>query len=285
MTPGLRCGWPGLCLLAVLTNAAPARAAEDELDRLVAEAQRYEHAEGVPRDTERAMLLYCRAADRGHAGAAFDIGWMYFNGRGVPQDDAAAARWFAAAAGRGHAQAARLMQRLGLKAATGEVRCAAGTAAAASPPTVQLPAAPEVEPLVRELAAERGLDPLLVLAVIAVESAFHPKAVSPKGALGLMQLMPATAQRFGIDDATAVRDNLRGGMDYLRWLLSLFRGDVTLAVAAYNAGENRVLRHGGVPPIAETQDYVRRIHRYYGAARHPFDPAVAAGYQPPAAAR
>ena len=99
------------------------------------------------------------------------------------------------------------------------------------------------------------------LAVIEAESNFNPRAVSPKNAQGLMQLIPATAVRFGVENVWDPEQNLRGGMAYLRWLLDRFDGDVRLALAGYNAGEQAVHRHGGIPPYNETQDYVRRIAR------------------------
>jgi soluble lytic murein transglycosylase-like protein len=113
--------------------------------------------------------------------------------------------------------------------------------------------------LVRSLAPEYQLDPELVLALIEVESNFNPQARSPKDAQGLMQLIPATAERFGVKDVWDAEDNLRGGMAYLRWLLKRFDGDVKLTLAAYNAGEGAVDRHGWVPPYSETRAYVSRI--------------------------
>lgn len=119
--------------------------------------------------------------------------------------------------------------------------------------------------LVRELAPQYALDPKLVLAVIEAESSFNPKARSPKNAQGLMQLIPATAKRFGVGDPWDPEQNLRGGMAYLRWLLDHFNGDIKLALAGYNAGERAVERHGGIPPYAETQRYVKRIVKRLGA--------------------
>ncbi|MCP4327691.1 MAG: lytic transglycosylase domain-containing protein [Alphaproteobacteria bacterium] len=113
--------------------------------------------------------------------------------------------------------------------------------------------------IVTELATEYDLDPRLVIAVMAVESGFHRRAVSPKGAQGLMQLIPATAARFGVGDPFNARHNITGGMKYLRWLLDHFSGGLPLALAAYNAGENAVIAHGGIPPYDETRDYVRRV--------------------------
>jgi soluble lytic murein transglycosylase-like protein len=127
------------------------------------------------------------------------------------------------------------------------------------------PASGEIARLVRSLAPRYRLDPNLVLAVVEVESNFNPTARSHKNAQGLMQLIPATAERFGVRDVWDPEQNLRGGMAYLRWLLDHFDGDVKLALAGYNAGEKAVERHGGVPPYKETQAYVRRILRRLGA--------------------
>jgi len=125
----------------------------------------------------------------------------------------------------------------------------------------------------RELAAEtarrHGLDPALVLAVAAVESAFRPDAVSPKGAQGLMQLMPGTAASLGVQDAFDPAENLDGGSRHLASLLIQYGGDVAKALAAYNAGEGAVSRHRGIPPYRETREYVKRVMKRYrgGAAR------------------
>ena len=112
--------------------------------------------------------------------------------------------------------------------------------------------------------AERyGLDPNLVRAVIYVESAENPIAVSPKGAQGLMQLMPGTAAEVGVDDPLRPRDNIRGGVGYLATLLHDFDGQLELALAAYNAGPGAVRKYGGIPPYRETQNYVKKVLDVY----------------------
>lgn len=116
-------------------------------------------------------------------------------------------------------------------------------------------------------AARHGVSPALVAAVIAVESAGRPRAVSPKGAQGLMQLMPATGRRFGATDPFDTGDNILAGTAYLNWLLREFGEDPVLALAGYNAGEGAVARHGGVPPYAETRDYVVRVLDAFASAR------------------
>jgi soluble lytic murein transglycosylase-like protein len=129
---------------------------------------------------------------------------------------------------------------------------------------------------VSRLAPDFQLDPDLVTAVIAVESGYRADAVSPKNAQGLMQLIPATAARFGVADPFDPAQNIRGGMMYLRFLLRLFDGDVTLAFAAYNAGEGAVIEHGGVPPYPETKLYLEKLRRYYDRPYHPMTAAVRA---------
>lgn len=124
--------------------------------------------------------------------------------------------------------------------------------------------------LVQEHAGRHSLRPELVRAVIQVESGFNPRARSPKGAMGLMQLMPHTARELGVRDPYDPADNIRGGTLYLRRLLDRYRGSEELALAAYNAGSGAVERHGTrVPPYRETRDYVRRVGAYAGR-----DPAV-----------
>ena len=118
--------------------------------------------------------------------------------------------------------------------------------------------------LIDEAAGHANVSPALLRAVIAVESAFDPKAVSRKGAQGLMQLLPATARRYGVHRPLDPRDNLRGGASYIRDLLKRYGNDLELALAAYNAGEDAVDRHGRtIPPFPETQAYVPAVLRFY----------------------
>ena len=125
----------------------------------------------------------------------------------------------------------------------------------------------ELHALAIETARRHGLDPELVLAVVAVESAFRPDAISRKGAQGLMQLMPRTAVALGVQDALDPQDNLDGGVRHLSELLALYGGDLKRALAAYNAGAGAVARHGGLPPYRETRDYVRKVLERYGRRR------------------
>lgn len=120
----------------------------------------------------------------------------------------------------------------------------------------------EFEPIIKSLASEYGVDKSLVKAVIHAESGYNPNAVSSKGAQGLMQLMPKTAQGLKVNNSFDPKDNIRGGIRYLRFLLDTFKGDVTLALAAYNAGLSRVSQYGGVPPYQETRNYISKVLAY-----------------------
>jgi hypothetical protein len=117
-----------------------------------------------------------------------------------------------------------------------------------------------------------GVDPRFIHAVIKQESRYNPKAVSYVGAKGLMQMMPATAQRFGLKDPFDAKTNVEAGTKYLKWLLKRFDGDVSLALAGYNAGEGSVDKYKGVPPFSETQNYVKKIVATYGKTYHPVLP-------------
>jgi len=119
--------------------------------------------------------------------------------------------------------------------------------------------------LIETAARTHGLDPALLSAVATVESHFDPRALSPKGAAGLLQLMPATARRFGVSDVFDASQNVDAGARYLSWLLDRYDGRTDLALAGYNAGEGAVDRHKGIPPYRETREYVRRVLR--GAGR------------------
>lgn len=142
---------------------------------------------------------------------------------------------------------------------------------AAAPPASVAPE-PRLRPyshLVQRISARYGVDQNLVHAVIKVESGYDPEAVSRRGAVGLMQLLPATAAEMGIHDLTDAHDNIVGGVRLLRRLLDRFSGNVTLALAAYNAGPGAVSRYRGVPPYQETQAYVRRVRRIYSGNGRP----------------
>ncbi len=118
-------------------------------------------------------------------------------------------------------------------------------------------------PLIRDVSARYGLDQALIEAIIRVESDFEPRAVSVKDCKGLMQLHPDTAKRFGVENVFDPGENVEGGVRYLRFLLEEFEDDLSLALAAYNAGENAVRKYQGIPPYRETRDYVKKIAKLY----------------------
>jgi soluble lytic murein transglycosylase-like protein len=133
----------------------------------------------------------------------------------------------------------------------------------------------QFEPLIREHAARHGLRVELVRAVIQVESGYNPFARSPRGAMGLMQLMPATARQLGVRNAYDPAENIGGGCAYLRQLLDRYRGNEELALAAYNAGSSAVERHGNaVPPYSETRDYVKKVSRLTDVQRAALKPRI-----------
>jgi soluble lytic murein transglycosylase-like protein len=120
----------------------------------------------------------------------------------------------------------------------------------------------EFEPIISSCSRQYGVDSSLVKAVIHAESGYNPSAVSPKGAQGLMQLMPKTAQGLKVADSLNPSDNIRGGVRYLKFLLDTFKGDESLALAAYNSGLGSVAKYGGIPPYQETRNYVSKVLSY-----------------------
>ena len=221
-------------------------------DRIVATAKRYEQGRGLPRSPLKAYAFFCLGASRGHPEAAYALGWIYLNGRGVARNPGAAVSWLNYAAEHGIKHARRLLKkRLKKVRATPDNACPLPGKRQANRVQARL--------WVRALAPQYGLDSQLVEALVAAESSFDIHAHSPKDAHGLMQLLPATAKRFGIRHINDPVENIRGGMAYLRWLLDRFNGNITLALAAYNAGENAIQRHHGIPPYRETRRYIKRI--------------------------
>jgi hypothetical protein len=284
-------------LVAAFAIGASAAAAADEGERartLVARAVAYEHGEGVPREPLQAASLYCEAARMGNADAQYGLGWMFANGRGVARDDELAAGLMRLAAEQGHADAQRAIAflrsseprlptclRVAVRLEPGEDRAAYSFFDGTAPDLDYFPidAVPadrrKVAAIVDRLARELAVSPRLAYAIAHTESRLDPKARSPKNAMGVMQLIPETAQRFNVKNVYDPADNIRGGLAYLRWLLSYYRGEVTLAVAAYNAGEGAVDRYRGIPPYAETRDYVRRVLSVAKREAHPYDPKLA----------
>jgi len=137
-----------------------------------------------------------------------------------------------------------------------------------APAGTDAPQAPTgIDEAVERIASEHSLPPQLIHSVIKVESNYNPYAISSKGAQGLMQLIPDTARRFGVNNVFNPVENIEGGAKYLRYLLDLYGWDYPLALAAYNAGEKAVAKYGGIPPYAETQNYVVQVRKQLEAAR------------------
>lgn len=240
----------------------------------------------------QAAQLYCEASRLGSAEGQYRLGMLYAFGKGVVQSRALAASLFSLASSQGHVEAQKMLETIDMTTS-------------ALPPCVVEAVAPEKAPsalwvaddtaaasidryidalpknrrwiveLVGTLAEWYQVDPKLILSIITVESNFKTQAQSPKAAMGLMQLIPATADRFNVKNAFDATQNIKGGIAYMRWLLSYFRGDVRLAVAGYNAGEKAVDRYKGVPPYAETQQYVNKVLALYRQTTQPYDETLA----------
>lgn len=263
-----------LVLVGLLGGAA--HAAKTASSHALGSCMAYEHGEGVPRDLKKAAACYCAAARRGNAEAMYSLGWMYANGRGLQRDDAIAGTLFSMAAKKGHGYARRMARYTG--PAKGKKPACLGVPMWASDDRfvdrVMANLSPTQESIVgviHELAPQFGIEPRFALAIAAVESALNPAAVSPKDAMGVMQLIPGTAERFHVQNPYDARQNIAGGLAYLRWLLAYFEGDVRMVAAAYNAGEGAVDRYRGVPPYPETRGYVSRVTGYYRNKWHAFD--------------
>ena len=283
-------GRPAPTPAAVLNDEPPA------LRGLLQKAGALESATEMGDNLWQAAVFYCEAARWGSIEGQYRLGMLYAFGEGVPESRPFAAALFSLAASQGHAQANQMLDNIQL-ASVELPACVTSAELPEKAPSLLangLPldaaSSPLIDGFVGSLASNKrwlvpltttrsawyGLDPRLVLSVIAVESNFETGAQSPKAAVGLMQLIPGTAERFDVRNAYDTTQNLRGGMRYLRWLLSYYRGDVVYALAAYNAGEKRVDRFQGVPPFPETRDYVRRVIRLYGSVRHSFDETLTA---------
>lgn len=257
-----------LCAAMLLVWAgleAPARAG-DELQ--VAQA-RHRVAPSYP-----PLATDCTRARAGNRDAAYRVARRFLFGMGVRRNRALGAAWLRAAARGGHAEAARLVKALPRNLGRFAPRCG-GRGGGAIPDLRSLEPPDELVTLAKTIGTELSVAPKLILAVMAVESRYRVNALSPKKAAGLMQLIPATARRFGVADVWDAAQNIRGGARYLRWLLAYFQGNVDWVLAAYNAGENAVDRYGGIPPYPETQRYVRLVRQLYAARTHPFDASVA----------
>jgi soluble lytic murein transglycosylase-like protein len=232
----------------------------------------------------QAATAYCKASRLGSAEAQYRLGMLYAFGKGVPEDRALAASLFSLASSQGHLEAQNMLETIQIST-TQLPQCVvadvvpekayAGTGSI-DRHIASLPGNKRwVVDLAETLAGWYQIDPKLVLSIIAVESNFEIKAKSPRAAIGLMQLIPDTADRFNVHNAYNAAQNIKGGLAYLRWLLAYYQGDVMLVAAAYNAGEGAVNRYKGIPPYAETRQYVKRVMQLYQRPTHPFDEKIA----------
>jgi len=263
--------------------------ASDELPKtqsLLALAAGYEASTDNPENAWQAAVNYCEASRLGSIEAQYRLGMLYAFGKGVPASNALAAALFSLAGSQGHAQAQNMLDTINLTSSELPA-CVTSAALPERPPAItysngnierQLANLPDskrwIIGLVDTLATWYSIDPKLVLAIIAVESNFQVKAQSSKDAMGLMQLIPDTAERFNIKNAFDASQNIKGGVRYLRWLLSYYHGDIRLVVAAYNAGEKAVDRYKGIPPYPETRNYVQRVMKLYQRQSHPYDEKI-----------
>ncbi len=262
--------------ILVGTRAVLAQELNPEARTIRLEATRFENGSGVTQDYSQAYRLYCKAALLGDKYAASSLGWMYLNQRGVGPNLGRAVGWLKRAADQGDFFAAKMLTNYQNVKAEPDPDCRNERKAMPLKrrETSAGPGRRMVEDWVKRIAPKYAIDPELVIAVIEVESGFNPSALSGKNAQGLMQLIPETAERFGIKDVWNPIENIKGGTAYLHWLLRHFEGNVEWALAAYNAGENTVEKYKGVPPYEETQKYVQNILSGYQKTQHPIPPEL-----------
>ena len=253
-------------------SALEAAARRGDVPALMALAGMYERGENVEPDFIRSNALYCKAAARGNVDAIFRLGQIYASGREVRSNEGVGALLINKAAELGSERAKEVLPYISRGTGSALPSCMTEPVVDVVVPSPAMPIVKgDVARLVERWAPQYSIDPALVMALIHVESRSDPAAVSPKNAQGLMQLIPATASRFGVKNAFDIVDNLKGGLAYLRWLMSYFKGDVPLVLAAYNAGEQAVERYRGIPPYRETRDYVRQITSVYTKPTHPYE--------------
>lgn len=254
----------------------------------------------------RAAALYCEASRLGSTEAQYRLGVLYAFGKGVPENRKFAAALFSVASQQGHLKAFDMLATVNFESQDLPA-CVTSEALPEKPPpppaSVIKETAPKKKPdpvltpaahtvridryieslpsskswiidMANTISEWNGIDPKFVLSIITIESAFETKAYSPKSAMGLMQLIPKTADRFDVKNAYDASQNIGGGVRYLKWLLSYYRGNVVLAAAAYNAGEKAVDRYVGIPPYPETREYVNRLKKLYKRSSHPYDDTI-----------
>lgn len=269
----------------VTINTAEKLTEPPKIQAILSLAKNYEKSLNNPEAAWQAAVNYCEASRLGSIEAQYRLGMLYRFGKGVTTHQEFAAALFSMASSQGHAEALNMLDTV--KLTSSELPPCVTADVLPERPVIlnnqndsndiedQLIALPDAKrwiiDLVETIATRYEIDPKLVLAIIAVESNFDVKAQSPKNAMGLMQLIPDTADRFNIKNAFDAAQNIKGGIKYLRWLLSYYQGNVAFAAAAYNSGEKTVDRYRGVPPYPETKKYVKRVLNLYRLQSHPYD--------------
>jgi hypothetical protein len=260
-------------MLALPVAAGPKRfppALEPDVPRLQAlleQAWAAEAGRGQFRNEPLAAALYCEAGRLGSMEGYYRVGLIYFSHNEFLHNPEIAARFFSTASRLGHHDAGKLLEVTGPPSDMA-LPCISIEEAGGFDLDSYVTELPRhkrrIAELIRKLAPRYSVDVRLALAVAGVESNFNGSARSPKNAQGVMQLIPETATRFNVRDPFNPEQNIRGGLAYLRWLDKYFAGDLVRVIAAYNAGENAVVRYGGIPPYEETQAYVMRVLQYSG---------------------
>lgn len=266
------------CLLLVGRGAFADTA---EVETVQSQAWLAEAAKLEQRDPWQAAVRYCGGARQGSTESQYRLAMLYAFGQGVPEDRAAAASLLALAAQQGHQQAVNMLETIHYSsdqlpecvlADVQPPHAPVTNSASLNDVIASLPKQRRwIVDMVQQVARWNDVDPRFALSIVTVESRFQPHARSGANAMGLMQLIPATAERFNVKDAFDASQNVKGGVRYLRWLLDRYHGDVAMAAAAYNAGEGAVDRYKGIPPYKETQQYVKRVLQYYPYRTHTRD--------------
>lgn len=247
-----------------------------EAPRVVAVLEQGRAAElgiGIRKNLLLAIALYCDAGTMGSPEGFFRVGRVLATAPRTLRNPAMANAYLALAARLGNHEALRYYDPQVANAVIGD-ECGAYAGGAAAEYfdldgylARQSPARQKIALLIRQGARQYDIDPRLALAIAMAESNLDPGAVSPQNAQGVMQLIPATQERFGVTRPFDPEQNVRGALAYLKWLSKRFAGDWRLVAAAYNAGEGTVDRYAGIPPYAETQQYVRRVLHFAGYAQ------------------
>lgn len=253
-----------------------------QIQALLEQGWMIESGQGMRRNPVLAAALYRQAGVQGSGEGYYRAALIYLPDRRRVTQTSVAACYLAAASQLGHLAAAEMLELSSEHFPKG-LQCDDDRNVPGKFVEFDFPryvdALPkgrrEIAGLIRRLAPHYAIDSRLALAMASVESNFNTTAVSPKSAMGVMQLIPATAERFGVLNPFDPEQNIRGGLAYLRWLKNYYRGDVVRMVAAYNAGEGAVDAHGGIPPYAETLAYVVRVLHFSGLGLHLLPPTGA----------